>query len=441
MKKNKPNCPEDSLAFALIESVKVVTFVLEEGRSLTDALELADIPPIAKGAVQDISYTAMRTWGRAYALKSLLAGHKRLNPLDLDVLLTVTLCLALEADRVRYEPHTLVDQAVSAAAAQRHTAGGKNLINACLRRYFREIDELVAELDQDPRWIWSFPGWWINKVRKQYPDRWEQLLAHANQQPPLTLRVNRRRASQAEALAACEVAGMEAVAVGQWGLWLPKPVPVSRIPGFAEGWVSVQDAGAQQAATLLELKDGLRVLDACCAPGGKTGHLLEIADVELTALDADPERLSRVEDNLSRLGLLSDRVQMVCDDASQPKRWWDGRPYDLILADVPCSASGVVRRHPDIRWLRRENDVANLSHLQGKIVDGLWSLLKPGGTLLIVTCSIFEEEGGLLVRNFLKRHKHVIVEDAPGLVFPEMTADGPGQDGFFYAKLKKAAHG
>ncbi|MCE2680669.1 MAG: hypothetical protein LW629_09540 [Burkholderiales bacterium] len=206
MKKNKPNCPEDSLAFALIESVKVVTFVLEEGRSLTDALELADIPPIAKGAVQDISYTAMRTWGRAYALKSLLAGHKRLNPLDLDVLLTVTLCLALEADRVRYEPHTLVDQAVSAAAAQRHTAGGKNLINACLRRYFREIDELVAELDQDPRWIWSFPGWWINKVRKQYPDRWEQLLAHANQQPPLTLRVNRRRASQAEALAACEVA-------------------------------------------------------------------------------------------------------------------------------------------------------------------------------------------------------------------------------------------
>lgn len=190
------------------------------------------------------------------------------------------------------------------------------------------------------------------------------------------------------------------------------------LPGFEQGWWSVQDLSAQHAARLLPVADGMRVLDACAAPGGKTAHLLEQADLRLTALDSDAARLTRVGENLERLGLMHGGVQLACADAAEPQAWWDGVPFDAILADVPCTASGVVRRHPDIRWLRREDDVARTAALQRRIVDALWALLRPGGHLLYATCSIFPEEGELQAQAFAQRHADAVRLPAPGQILP-----------------------
>jgi len=220
---------------------------------------------------------------------------------------------------------------------------------------------------------------------------------------------------------------------------MSSPKPVTQLPGFAEGWWSVQDAGAQLAAELLAPADGMRVLDACSAPGGKTAHLLELADIDLLALDADGERLERVEQNLDRLGLASNRVQMKAADASDLDAWWDGKPFDAVLADVPCTASGIVRRHPDIRWLRRENDVRRTATLQAKILDSLWQTVAPGGRLLYVTCSVFPIEGARQALEFLQRHPEAQRLDAPGQLLPVAVDATPAaqHDGFFYALFAK----
>jgi 16S rRNA (cytosine967-C5)-methyltransferase len=431
--------PPAGLAYALVRAVEVVEHVMQSGRSLTEALTLVPVHDEARGRVQDIAYTSMRQWGRARWLQNTLTGGRQLEPVELDYLLTAGLCLAIDADRQRYDPHVLVDQTVTAAGSQYRTRPGKNLLNACLRRFYRERDTLLAQLAAKPAVDSGFPAWWVDRLQAQLPAQWREVTDHANTQPPLVLRVNRRKTSVGAFVTACQQAGLVARSIGDDAVWLPEPVPVYRIPGFAQGHASVQDLAAQRAATLLAPQDGMRVLDACCAPGGKTGHLLELADIELLALDSDEDRLVRVKENLQRLGLLGSKVSLLAADATKPDLWWDGREFDAILADVPCSASGVVRRHPDIRWLRRPEDVANMSQLQLKILDGLWSLLRPGGTLLIVTCSIFEEEGDALLQRFLSRHPDVETLSAPGLVLPLCQEDGPGHDGFFYARLRKVA--
>ncbi|MNI56748.1 Ribosomal RNA small subunit methyltransferase B [compost metagenome] len=240
-------------------------------------------------------------------------------------------------------------------------------------------------------------------------------------------------------LAAFEAAGLAAQPVGQAGVVLGSPKPVTQLPGFAEGWWSVQDAGAQLAAELLAPTDGMRVLDACSAPGGKTAHLLELADIDLVALDADGERLERVEQNLDRLGLASKRVHLEAADAADLDAWWDGKPFDAVLADVPCTASGIVRRHPDIRWLRRENDVRRTATLQARILDSLWKTVAPGGRLLYVTCSVFPIEGARQALEFLQRHPEAQRLDAPGQLLPVALNATPVEqhDGFFYALFAK----
>ena len=245
--------------------------------------------------------------------------------------------------------------------------------------------------------------------------------------------------SREQVLAAFEAAGLAAQPVGQAGVVLGSPKPVTQLPGFAEGWWSVQDAGAQLAAELLAPTDGMRVLDACAAPGGKTAHLLELADIDLVALDADGERLERVEQNLDRLGLASKRVHLEAADAADLDAWWDGKPFDAVLADVPCTASGIVRRHPDIRWLRRENDVRRTATLQARILDSLWKTVAPGGRLLYVTCSVFPIEGARQALEFLQRHPEAQRLEAPGQLLPVALNATPVEqhDGFFYALFAK----
>ena len=280
---------------------------------------------------------------------------------------------------------------------------------------------------------YNYPQWWIDKARANWPAEWQALLEAGNAHPPLTLRVNRRKTTVKAYLGLLSQAGIEAMQIGPMAVRMAQPLPVAAIPGFDEGWVSVQDAAAQLAAPLLELQSGMRVLDACAAPGGKSGHLLETADIDLLALDQDPDRLQRVAQNLDRLQL---NAAMRCGDARQ-RDWWDGRPFDRILADVPCTASGIVRRHPDIRWLRRPSDSGDLARLASAILDNLWGMLHPGGKLLLVTCSIWPEESSLPAEAFARRHDAVVLP-APGQLLPTQTLN-IDHDGLFYALLQKPA--
>jgi 16S rRNA (cytosine967-C5)-methyltransferase len=330
-----------------------------------------------------------------------------------------------------YQDFTVVDQAVAAAAAHPDMARAKGMVNAVLRRLLRERGSLTAAvLEQEPA-RWNYPQWWIDSLREAYPQDWQAILEAGNRAPPMTLRVNQRRTSVAAYLELLAGAGLSARTIGASAIRLDKPVPVQALPGFAEGLVSVQDAAAQLAGPLLDVQDGMRVLDACAAPGGKTGHLLELADLRLTALDADPQRLARVRENLERLGL-SAQLMPAHAEASQ---WWGGEQFDRILADVPCTASGVVRRHPDIRWLRRKSDTYQLATLSRQILDNLWQMLKPNGKLLFVTCSLWPQESEAQAAAFAARH-HAIRLPAPGQLLP--GADGTlDQDGLFYALFQK----
>src|SRR5690606_20953745 len=277
----------------------------------------------------------------------------------------------------------------------------KKLLNAALRRFTRERPDILTQVARKPVAQWNYPPWWIKQLERAYPEQWQALLQAGDRPGPMTLRVNTRRASVSQVAGQFAEAGIEAAPLGQAGLVLAQARPVHEIPGFDQGWWSVQDAAAQQAAVLLQPFDGARVLDACSAPGGKAAHVLEMAQVELLALDNDAVRLERVGQNLQRLGLRHEGVRLQCADAADVDAWWDGQPFDLVLADVPCTASGVVRRHPDIRWLRREADIARTAALQRNIIAGLWKTVKPGGRMLYATCSIFPQEGERQAQRFL----------------------------------------
>ncbi len=437
-----------SLSDTLSASARNVRDVLA-GRSLSDSL--AATPAELRASAQAVSFHAMRKLGQARHARRMLVSRKPPNPL-FDALLLVSLALletaigheAPEGGPVPrhlpvYAVHTLVDQAVKAASAQPKLRAYKALLNGALRNYIRERKAILTQAQESPEACFNFPDWWVARLRKAYPDRWEDLLRASDEPGPMTLRVNRRRATVQQMLRALDAAGMPAFHRGGDAVTLYTPSPVPLVPGFEEGWFSVQDYAAQQAGALLPLEPGMRVLDACAAPGGKTAHLLERADVRLLALDADAGRLVRVRENLARLGLDGPAVALKCADAADLPAWWEGAPFDAILADVPCTASGVVRRHPDIRWLRREADVARTAALQRRIVDALWRTLRPGGHMLYATCSIFPEECEDQARRFLQRQADAVRLDAPGQMLPLAEDPMTAHDGFFYALFAKKA--
>lgn len=454
--------PHESLAFQMLGAAAAVRGV-HEGAALPQAIEdvathlrLDRVRDAAtRGAIQDLAYRSVRLFGTTRALVTQLVT--RPPGALVDSLLAVALALLIEGEegdgskvgRGGYSDFTVVDQAVSAAASEPKTAHARGLVNAVLRRFLRERKALMPKIMQDEEARWNLPSWWLAQLRRAYPDQWMALAESVNERPPMTLRINPKRISVQQYLQDLANAGLAGTAVGDQAVRLARAFPVSQIPGFAEGDVSVQDAGAQLAAPLCEVADGMRVLDACAAPGGKTGHLLELADIHVTAVESDAQRAARIHDNLARLG---QRAEVIVGDASRPKDWWDGQPFDRILADVPCSASGIVRRHPDIRWLRRETDVARLMTEQRRIVSQLWPLLKPGGILVYVTCSIFPTEGEEQALWFGAQLPDAIRLQAPGQLLPgikapETTGSGTAgkaslpsdHDGFYYARFQKRA--
>ena len=425
----------DSLAFSLIGAAHAVAAV-RTGTNLPQALAQVwarqETLPQARGAMQDIAYRCMRQLGQSETLIGLMAP-KAPEPL-VAALLSCALALMTAPDEVQpYEEFTVVDQTVTAADAHPDTARAKGMVNAVLRRFLREREALLASVLTQPQALWNYPDWWVAATRAAYPRDWQAILTAGNRMPPLTLRVNRRKTTLADYLALLEGAGMAASVIGPWAVRLAQPVGVSLIPGFAEGLVSVQDAGAQLAAPLLDVAGGMRVLDACAAPGGKSGHILETADVLLTAVDSDAQRLPRIAENLARLGL---HATLLAADA-QSDGWWDGQLFDRILADVPCTASGIVRRHPDIRWLRRKGDALQLATLSATILDNLWQMLRPNGKLLFVTCSLWPAESEAQAAAFAARHQAVRL-DAPGQLLP-VGGGEQDHDGLFYALFQKPA--
>ncbi len=407
------------------------------GASLTGVLQeiwRAD-PTLSRqqrGAVQDLSYGVLRFYGQLEAILGLLL-KKTLRDKSLHHLLLVSL---YQLQYSKALPHTVVDQAVSASRSLVHGQGMQGLVNAVLRNFIRQRDSLLKKAAENEVGRYSHPQWWIDKLRWQYPQNFQAILEADNKRPPMTLRVNQRKISVESYHKLLAEKAMPADLLGSGALRLNHPVMVENLPGFTEGLITVQDAGAQLAATFLDVRDGMRVLDACAAPGGKSTHLLELARVSLTVLDNDSARLSQVQQNLERLDVKAERL--LCGDASNPDEWWDGQPYDRILADVPCSASGVVCRHPDIKWLRRETDLVKFAASQQAILNALWKILSRDGKLLYVTCSIFTEENSMQIEKFLKHHPDACPLPLSGaaMVDGQLLPDTQ-HDGFFYTLLQK----
>ena len=416
--------PADSLGLSLLLAARVIAAV-RAGQSLTQALRLlSDAAPATRAAAQDVAYGTLRRYGCGeFVLARLLT--KPLSHTETEALLLAALFRLHTRPEAAY---MVVDQAVAAAGEM---TGGvfKGLVNGLLRSYLRQRESLEAAMAGDDEAAQQHPAWWLARLRRAHPEHWQEIVAAGNGPPPMTLRVNRRRATSEAYAARLLEAGSSARQVAANALLLAKPVTVDALPGFADGLVSIQDAGAQRAAQLLLPVAGERILDACAAPGGKAAHLLEAADIDLLALDIDATRTRRIEDNLRRLGLVA-KVG-VADCRASPD-WWDGRPFDAILADVPCSASGVVRRHPDIKYLRRESDIRRFALLQADLLDHLWPLLKPGGRLLYATCSVFPEENEGQIDAFLVR------QPTARRLVEERLLPREEHDGFYYALLRKA---
>jgi 16S rRNA (cytosine967-C5)-methyltransferase len=418
-----------ALAPALAEAARVVARVAA-GRSLAD--ELGGTPSeerrAMRGALIDLTHGTLRRYGRVQAMVRALS-HRGKADAVLEPLLWCAL-YALESDR--YAPYTVVDQAVRACGLLERWSA-KGYVNALLRAALRERAWLESRVAADAEGRYQHPEWWIARLRDAYPQAWESILAAGNSHPPMGLRVNLRRISRDAYAARLAAAGLAARETGAEALLLERPVPVDDVPGFAAGEVSVQDAGAQRAAHCLDLQSGQRVLDACAAPGGKSAHILEAAEVALTALDSDRSRLARLERNLERLSL---RAEVAQGDCTRPGDWWNGQPFDRVLADVPCSASGIARRRPDLKWLRRAADLQSFATRQAAILDALWQVLGANGKLLYATCSVFPEENDRVIDAFLARQtgaRRLPLPDGAGA----QSLPDAGQDGFFYALIEK----
>ena len=404
----------------------------------------SDRQPLASELIQG----ALRWQHRHAALMRSLMARPRPSS-RLGALVSVGL---FQLGRTRVPDHAAVNACVAAAKGLL-PAAQSGVVNAVLRRYLRERPQLEAAADRRPEGLFSHPGWMIRRFKAAWPGHWEDVLRAGNRKPPLWLRVNRGKIGR-------RTYRDTLLADGAWRCVLPRglpdalkldpPKPVSRLPGFAGGLVSVQDAGAQLAGRLLGARAGMRVLDACAAPGGKTAQLLEACPgiAELVALDPDAGRLERLGENLARLGL---SATVRRGDALHPGDWWDGRLFERILVDAPCSATGVIRRHPDIKHLRREADIPGFVRLQSRLLDSLWPLLKPGGRLLYSACSVLPEETGRVIAGFLRENRSLAREvrgsdrSSAGWALP-LSEHGyqvlPGRrcaDGHFNALLEKAA--
>lgn len=419
--------------------------VLEQvaaGRSANEAL--AGVGGELRPGVQALAFHVWRHYGRASAIGSVLA--KKAPRPWIQAALHCGLALLDESSSPGYDSFTLVDQMVEAVKRRRKDSHQAPFVNGCLRRYLRERQAIDITLEHDLSSTWNFPLWWIKRVQKDHPQQWESILRASNAPGPMTLRANRRHASNSEYVAALRGAGIAARAQGANAVVLEKPTNVQKLPGFAAGEVSVQDAGAQLAAEMIlagfEHSPQTHILDACAAPGGKTGHLLELSDASVLAVELDSIRARRIKENLERLRLTA---EVRCASVSDTDAWWDGHPFDLILLDAPCTASGIVRRHPDVRWLRRESDISALAQTQADMLQKVWGLLRPGGRLLYCTCSIFAAEGVDQQRAFLRNNKDASLLPSPGHLLPTYAAESTGvdqnaltdHDGFFYALFEK----
>jgi len=409
------------------------------GVSLGGALEEAGASQSGERALAtDLAYGTLRFLGQVRSAVRILA-ERPLTDQNVEALLWVAFYQLIHTTA---PAHTVVDSAVQATGQLRRTSA-KGLTNAILRTFLRRRQSVLDDIARDPEGRYSYQRWWIDRVVAEYAASAPEILDAGNTRPPLTLRVNCRETSRDEYLDALKVANIAAKPVGVSGVIVSEPRRVEDLPGYAEGWFSVQDAGAQVAAPFLDAHDGMRVLDACAAPGGKTTHLAELAELELMALDHDGERLERVARNLSRLRLTA---KLRVADAADTGAWWDGAGFDRILLDAPCTASGVVRRHPDGKWLRRESDIDGFVAQQKRLLDALWPCLKSGGKLLYATCSIFGAENKGQIDAFVPGHRDASraqcafsteVGAADGQLLPAGVGAAHNHDGFFYALLQK----
>jgi len=423
-------------------AARILSQVIRDGRSLSRALE--DVPPALgdeRALIQEMCYGVLREYhSLSIMVASLLKKPLKEKDADVQALLLLGLYQLL---RMRVPDHAAVSETVAATATLKKV-WARGMVNGVLRNFQRQQEKLSAQAIVTEEGCWSHPQWLINALRVAWPADWQAVLAANNQRPPMCLRINTAKISADDYLrlleknkiaASCSEFTASAVRLG-------RPQDVTALPGFADGWLSVQDEAAQQAAFLMALEPGQRVLDVCAAPGGKTAHMLELAEVEMVAVDVDSARLQRVAENLQRLGKTA---RCIVGDASTPKKWWDGQPFDRILLDAPCSATGVIRRHPDIKLLRRESDIEKLVTLQAQILDAIWPLLKPGGMLVYATCSVLPDENARQITAFVGRQPDAQcrainvpwgVSDEEGR---QVLTGNNGMDGFYYACLEKTA--
>lgn len=424
----------------LSEAITIAAQAISEvmsGRSLTEVLEELDAHE--RPIVQSLSFDALRKWTRSHEL--IKQFIPKTPPPEVDHLLSVAIALFLQeaSGGKGYAPHTIVDQAVKACGEYDKTLYAKGLVNAVLRKVSLLLIPPEGETRYPPDPIPMYvPAWWRANLKRNYSKLWQSILFQQAKRAPLILRVNQKQYSREQYQSLLNEAGISSVAIEELaGIPLPSAlllsdaVPVSELPGFYTGSVSVQDAGAQLAALLLNPQPDELVLDACAAPGGKTAHMLELSACKMVALELDGGRLGKIDGNLDRLRLQSESVKVLKGDASKGS-WWDGVLFDKILIDAPCSASGIVSRHPDIPFLRRESDIQSLQQKQRAILNQSWKMLKPGGTMLYVTCSVFPEEGEDQAAWFAAEQGNAVRLDAPGQLLPTEK-----NDGFYYALFKK----
>ena len=424
----------------LFEAITIAAQAISEvmsGRSLTEVLEELDAHE--RPIVQSLSFDALRKWNRSHELIKQFVPKTPLP--EVDHLLSVAIALFLQEalEGKGYAPHTIVDQAVKACGEYDKTMYAKGLVNAVLRKVSLLVRPPEGEKHYPPDPILMFvPPWWRASLKRNYPKEWQAILFQQAKRAPLILRVNQKQYSREEYQSLLSDVGISSSAIEALaGINLPSAllvldaVPVSALPGFYSGAVSVQDAGAQLAAVLLNPQADELVLDACAAPGGKTAHMLELSDCKMVALELDGGRLGKISGNLDRLRLKSEKAKVLRGDASK-SGWWDGVLFDKILIDAPCSASGIVSRHPDIPFLRREADIKSLQQKQRGILNQAWNMLRSGGTMLYVTCSLFPEEGEDQALWFAAEHGNAVRLDAPGQLLPAEI-----NDGFYYALFKK----
>lgn len=391
------------------------------------------ITPQQKSIAIFLAYGAIRFLGEnQFFIRKLI--NKKITNKKIEALLCVAL---FQLNHDQSNDFTIVNEAVEAAKFINKSWAG-SFVNGVLRNFIRQKDNLKSELKNDEEAFYSYPLWWIRLIKEAYNKDWESILLNGNKHPPLTLRINVRKINLKQYEEKLKSESIEYRVLGDIALELTQPIPVEKIPGFIEGEVSVQDFGAQLAAKLLDLKDGQVCLDACSAPGGKTGHMLEIADIELVSIDQQKERLYKVKENLERLQL---HAHLKCADLLAIKSWWNDKLFDRILLDTPCSASGVVRRHVDIKWLRRPRDIEMFAKQQKIMLQAMWQLLKKGGKLLYATCSIFPDENQRVIDDFIKEHsdaKEVKWSvDSKYSKYENQLIPSENHDGFFYALFEK----